>query len=167
MNGDWLKSCNPSNARNQVYMFRYITPSDEAFVRWVLEVKKPKLLEEKKQGWQIVPSGGKVKKKPNGVHDSRQFSQRYAEIHLEVNKKRESLNAAQWSDLFWSSFKLVKPLYFADPSSFPCESLNGTNTLLQPEEDFYEPQNMKRETVILFNEVTAERKLHFEKLVSL
>lgn len=167
MNGDWLKSCNPANARNQVYMYRYITVSDEAFVRWVLEVKKSKLLEEKKQGWQVVPSGGKVKKKPNGIHDSRQFSQRYAEIHFEVHNKRESLNADQWNDIFWTTFRLVKPLYFADPSSVTSESLNGTNTLVQPEEDFYEPQNMKRETVILFNEVTTERKKHLEKLISL
>ena len=101
------------------------------------------------------------------MHDSRQFSQRYAEIHVEVKSKRKLSNADKWNDVFWSTFRLVKPHYFVDPSSLTCESLNGTNTLDQPEEDFYEPQNMKRETVILFNEVTTERKKYLEKLISL
>lgn len=40
VNGDWLRAINPAKARNQINLHRYITVSDEAFVRWVLEVKK-------------------------------------------------------------------------------------------------------------------------------
>ena len=137
---------NPANARNQINVHRYITVSDEAFVRWVLQVKKNKLLEEKHQSWPIASAGGK--KKPNGMHDSRQFSHIYAEIHSEV-KKRRSLSSIsnQWNNLFWSIYMFVKPKFFVDPSSVACESLNGIIKVHAPDEDEYEPENQKVDTV--------------------
>ena len=138
VNSDWLKSVNPSNARNQVNMFRFITVSDEAFVRWVLEVKKNKLLEEKRLGDSATKSIGK--KKPNGMHDSRQFSHLYAEIHSDVKKRRSNIDTNNWNNLFWSLFEAVKPKYFVDPSSLVCESINGIIKIPSPEEDENEPE---------------------------
>jgi hypothetical protein len=146
VNGEWLRAINPANARNQINVHRYITVSDEAFVRWVLQVKKNKLLEEKRQCWPIASTGGK--KKPNGMHDSRQFSHIYAEIHSEV-KKRRSLSSIshQWNNLFWSIYIIVKPKFFVDPSSVTCESLNGIIKVDAPDEDEYEPENQKKDTI--------------------
>ena len=146
VNGEWLRNINPANARNQINLHRHITVSDEAFVRWVIQVKKNKLLEEKRQGWTIASAGGK--KKPNGMHDSRQFSHIYAEIHSEV-KKRRSLSSIshQWNNLFWSIYIVVKPKFFVDPSSVTCESLNGIIKVDAPEEDEYEPENQKEDTI--------------------
>jgi hypothetical protein len=165
VNGDWLKAINPSNARNQVYMYRYITPSDEAFVRWVLEVKRSKLLDEKEQGWPVAASGGK--KKPSGMHDSRQFSHKYAEIYSDVLKKRKSSSSNQWNHLYWSIFRLGKPDLFMDPSSVACQSMNGTIQVMQPDEDEYEPENQKIETIIIFNEEDAEKSKYLEKIKSI
>ena len=146
VNGEWLRAINPANARNQINVHRYITVSDEAFVRWVLQVKKNKLLEEKHQSWPIASAGGK--KKPNGMHDSRQFSHIYAEIHSEVKKRRSfSSISNQWNNLFWSIYMFVKPKFFVDPSSVACESLNGIIKVHAPDEDEYEPENQKVDTV--------------------
>jgi hypothetical protein len=149
VNGDWLKSVNPSKARNQINMFRYVTVSDEAFVRWVLEVKMSKLLHEKMHGFPVASSG---RKKPNGMHDSRQFSHRYAEIHSEVKKGRSNSGSHQWNNLFWSIYRIVKKQLFIDPSSIACESVNGTIKIHTPDEDEYEPEKQEVNTTILFNE---------------
>lgn len=147
VNGDWLRAINPAKARNQINLHRYITVSDEAFVRWVLDVKKNKLLEEKRQGWPSASAGGK--KKPNGMHDSRQFSHLYAEIHSEVKKRRSHSSIShKWNNLFWSIYMAIKPKLFVDPSSVACESLNGIIKVHAPDEDEYEPENSKEDTVI-------------------
>ena len=148
VNGEWLRAINPANARNQVNLLRYITVSDEAFVRWVLEVKKSKLLEEKRQGWPIASAVGN-KRKPNGMHESRQFSHLYAEIHSEVKKRRSVSSSHQWNNLFWSIYMVVKPKFFVDPSSVTCESLNGIIKVHVPDEDEYEPENQKADTIII------------------
>ena len=160
VNGDWLKSVNPSNARNQVHMFRYVTVSDEAFVRWVLEVKKVKLFDEKLHGWPVA-SGGK---KPNGMHDSRQFSLRYAEIHSEVKKRRSDNNSHQWNNLFWSIYRLVQPKFFVDPTSLTSESLSGTMKVHIPDEDDYEPENQRVDTIIIFNQEDEDKSKYLDDL---
>jgi hypothetical protein len=147
VNGEWLRSINPSNARNKINMFRYITVSDEAFTRWVLEVKYPKLLQEQKDGWPAT-SGGK---KPNGMHDSRQYSQRYAEIHCQVKQFRSSKAAEDWNNLFWSIYRVIHPTYFADIGSDVSNSAHGTCKIQYPEEDDYDPESDKTAETKVFS----------------
>ena len=75
------------------------------------------------------------------MHDSRQFSHLYAEIHSEVKKRRSLSSSHQWNNLFCSIFMVVKPKVFVDPSSVTCESLNGIIKVNVPDEDGYEPKN--------------------------
>jgi hypothetical protein len=42
----------------------------------------------------------------------------------------------------------VKPKFFVDPSSVACESLNGIIKVHAPDEDEYEPENQKEDTII-------------------
>jgi hypothetical protein len=161
VNGDWLKSLNAANARNQVNMFRWVTVSDEAFVRWVLECKRLKLDDEEKNGWQNPPRG----RKPCGMHDSRQYSQRYAEIHSYVKTMRNKKTAPEWNNLFWSMYRLVHPKLFVDPSSVMCDSVQGFIKVQQPEEDEYDPQNDK-ETKLFGFEGDEESK-HKEYLLDI
>ena len=146
VNGEWLKSINPTNARNQVNLFRYITVSDEAFVRWVLEVKMPKLLQEQKEGWPGTNGG----KKPNGMHDSRQYSQRYAEIHYQVKQFRSSKTAEEWNNLFWSIYRFIHPSYFTDPTSVVINS-HSLCKIQYPEEDEYDPESDKTAETKVFS----------------
>lgn len=138
VNGNWLKSVNPSNARNQVDMFLYLTVSDEALVRWVLELKVNKLLDEKIHG---CPVGSVGKKKPNGMHDSRNFFYRYEEILEEVERRKSKIDPNQWNNLFWSIYRKREPKLFGNPSSvirkFPI-----------PDEDEDEPENLTKVTNI-------------------
>ena len=160
VNGEWLKSISPSNARNQVNLFRYVTVSDEAFVRWVLEVKRPKLLEEKKNGWP-TSSGGR---KPSGSHHSRQFSHRYAEIHYEVKHKRARDNSQDWNNLFWSMYRIIHTKLFLDPSSLLAMELGQSNyhKVVQPDEDDYQPNCETKETsVFAFKDEEREKQVEF------
>jgi hypothetical protein len=120
-----------------VNIFRFVTVSDEAFVRWTLEIKRPKLLEEENNGWPL-PNGGR---KPPGMHDSRQYSQRYAAIHQEIKKLRTTQNVQNWNNLFWSMYRYVQPKFFEDPSSLTSDSYQGFNRLQHPDEDEYDPDN--------------------------
>jgi hypothetical protein len=147
VNGEWLKSLNAVNARNQVNMYRFVTVSDEAFVRWVLEVKKPKLQREEKLGW---PDSNK-RRKPNGIHDSRQYSHRYAVIHQEVKEHRNGKIVQDWNNLFWSMYRYIHPKLFADPSSVVCDLNQGMNKTLHPDEDEYDPDNEKNVETKVFN----------------
>lgn len=139
VNGEWLRSLNGANARSQTNMFRFVTVSDEAFVRWVLEVKKPKLLLEQQNGWPNSTKGRKSK--PNGIHDSRQFSGRYAIIHQQVKEHRNSKTFHNWNNLFWSMYRCIHPRLFADPSSVVCDVNQVVNKTLYPNEDEYDPDN--------------------------
>ena len=134
VNGEWLKSVKATHARYQVNLFRYVTVSDEAYVRWVLEVKKPKLIKEQLKGWPSN-SGGR---KPNGTHDSRQFFPRYAEIHYEVKKKRSYPNSHNWNNLFWSMYRIIHPKLFLDPLSLLALEQGQTNAKVarQDEDDY-------------------------------
>jgi hypothetical protein len=137
VNSDWLKSIHSANAKNQVNMFRYITVSDEALVRWTLEIKTDKLLAEEKNGWQEKNGG----KKPNGMHDSRQFSPQYAKIHQQVKESRSCQAAEEWNNLFWSMYKHIHPKFFEDRSSIGNSKQQGIGMMPHPDEDDYDPGN--------------------------
>jgi hypothetical protein len=132
VNGDWLRCLNGSAAKTQTSIFWFVTASDEAFVRWVLEVKTPKLLRQKEEGWPLT-SGGK---KPQGQHESRKFSHRYTEIYYEVKLMRSKQNASQWNNLFWSYYRMQKPYLFAEHPVTSVDSENGSLVKLkEPEMD--------------------------------
>jgi hypothetical protein len=139
VNGEWLKCISGNQARNQVNMFRFITVSDEALVRWTLEIKEPKLIEEEKNGWPVNNGG----RKPNGIHASRQYSNRYAIIHQQVKELRSSKAAEEWNNLFWSMYRYIHPKLFEDSSS----EKSGINQIVgktqHPDEDDYDPSNEK------------------------
>ena len=44
---------------------------------------------------------------------------------------------------------VVKPIFFVDPSSVTCESLDGILKVHVPDEDEYEPENQKVDTIII------------------
>ena len=83
------------------------------------------------------------------MHDSRQFSHLYAEIHSEVKKRRALSSSHQWNNLFWSIYMVVKPKFFVDTSSVTCESLYGIIKVHVPDKDEYEPENQKVDTIII------------------
>ena len=48
VNSDWLKALSGNKAKLMVNMFKLVSVSDEAFTRWVLEVKYNRCLEDVK-----------------------------------------------------------------------------------------------------------------------
>jgi hypothetical protein len=112
VNGDLLKSIQGSKVREQKNIFQYISVSDEAFTRWVIEVKYKKVKYEVEN-----PDIVKMKnfKKPPGQHASSIYSSRYALIHAEVLKGRKKTRN-DWNDVFWNYYKVFHPELFQERS---------------------------------------------------
>ena len=82
VNGELLRAVSSAQAKEQRNIFNFITISDEAFARWVLETKFLKVQAE-------VASGESTKKafqKPSRAHDSNRYASRYNEIHKLVRE---------------------------------------------------------------------------------
>jgi hypothetical protein len=128
VNSDWLKCISGSQAKHCINMFKYITVSDEAFVRWVIECKKDKLEAEFND-----PSKKYIDRKfekPKGSHDSNKYLVRYNEIYEQVKRLRNDRNRSIYNNWFWTYFKKSNQQYFQEaPVKSRDVSINLTKIL--------------------------------------
>jgi hypothetical protein len=125
VNSEWLKCISGTKVKSSINMFRYITTSDEAFARWVLEVKREKIEEEPRQEENVEVKKPFVKKK--GVHDSNRFSSRYNEIYKIVKNGRTIENRIIYNNWFWTYFRSLNPVHFSDSPSIPRNKFTENN----------------------------------------
>ena len=118
VNGDLLKSLQGSQAKEQKNIFSYVSVSDEAFVRWVLEIKYREVSAEAFNP-QNEP---KTFQKPKGQHDSLMYASRYYEIYTEVLEGRK-ITRNDWNDVFWVYYKVNHAILFRENSIISQESL--------------------------------------------
>ena len=112
VNGGLLKSIQGNKVKEQRNIFQDVSVSDEAFTRWVIEVKYKKIKSEVENPEAI---NKKKFKKPPGQHASLMFSSRYAVIHAEVLKGRKTTRN-DWNDVFWNYYKAFHPEIFQERS---------------------------------------------------
>lgn len=115
VNGDLLKSIQGSKVKEQKNIFQDVSVSDEAFTRWVIEVKYKKVMSEVENPENIETKKKKNFKKPPGQHASIMYSSRYAAIHAEVLKGRKTTRN-DWNDVFWNYYKAFHPDLFQERS---------------------------------------------------
>ena len=111
VNSDWLKSITGRKAQLKINLFKFISVSDEAFTRWVLEVKYKKVMTDMKSNNSVTK---KKPEKSRGSHDSLKFSRRYTEIYQEVKTGRSAETRTIYNNWFWTYFMKHNPLLFAD-----------------------------------------------------
>lgn len=130
VNSELLRAISGAQAKEQRNIFNYITISDEAFARWVLETKYLKVQAEVATG----ESTKKVFQKPSGAHDSNRYSSRYNEIHKLVREGR-SVSKNKWNNLFWKYFKLQHKILFQEKTTITYEHMAAAKRDEKPEED--------------------------------
>ena len=118
VNGDLLKSLQGSQAKEQKNIFNYVSVSDEAFVRWVLEIKYREVSAESYN----PQNESKTFQKPKGKHDSLIYASRYYEIYTEVLEGRK-VTRNDWNDVFWVYYKANHAILFRENSIISQESL--------------------------------------------
>lgn len=131
VNGDLLKSIQGSHVREQKNIFQDVSVSDEAFTRWVIEIKYKKVKSEIENPEMV---GKKNFKKPPGQHASIMFSSRYAVIHAEVLKGRIT-SRNSWNDVFWNYYKAYHPEIFQEKSIITQTNMNREHLEENPAED--------------------------------
>ena len=124
VNGDLLKSFQGSQVKEQKNIFSFVSVSDEAFTRWVIEVKLFKVIAEVKNTNCNKPQF----QKPKGQHDSLMFSARYCDIYKEVLQGR-TVSRNDWNDIFWLYFKLNHPILFRENSTITQDTLARSNQI--------------------------------------
>lgn len=112
VNGDLLKSVQGSKVKEQKNIFQDVSVSDEAFTRWVIEIKIKKVKYEIENPEMMKKRNFK---KPPGQHASIMFSSRYAVIHAEVLQGRKTTRN-DWNDVFWNYYKAFHPELFQERS---------------------------------------------------
>jgi hypothetical protein len=130
VNGDLLKSIQGSQAKEQKNIFNFVTVSDEAFARWVLEIKYIQVIKNLNNPV-VVKKGFQ---KPSGPHASLQFSSRYSEIYKEVLDGRIKTRN-DWNDIFWAYFKANHPLLFKENCTITHENMARATQNSFPELD--------------------------------
>ena len=130
VNSELLRAISGAQAKEQRNIFNYITISDEAFARWVLETKYLKVQAEVARG----ESTKKAFQKPSGAHDSNRYSSRYNEIHKLVREGR-SVSKNKWNNLFWKYFKLQHKILFQEKTTITYEHMAAAKRDEKPEED--------------------------------
>lgn len=131
VNGDLLKSIQGSKVREQKNIFQDVSVSDEAFTRWVIEIKYKKVMYEVENP-DIVKQ--KNFKKPTGQHASLMFSSRYAVIYAEVLKGRKTTRN-DWNDVFWNYYKAFHPELFQERSIITHTNITRQHLDENPMED--------------------------------
>jgi hypothetical protein len=124
VNGDLLKSFQGSQVKEQKNIFSFVSVSDEAFTRWVIEVKLFKTIAEVNNTNFNKPHF----QKPKGQHDSLMFSARYCDIYKEVLEVL-TLSRHDWNDIFWLYFKLNHPILFKENSTITQDTLARSNQI--------------------------------------
>ena len=94
---NWKKHISPHTLNNRGKLDLVITCSDEAFGRWLLNLKIPELLAVQESGTEHVNL-----KKRKGPHDSKIKMQYYSTIYVEVKKSRQDKKVMKkWNEIFW------------------------------------------------------------------
>lgn len=131
VNGDLLKSIQGSQVKEQKNIFLDVSVSDEAFTRWVIEIKYKKVKSEIENPEMV---GKRNFKKPPGQHASIMFSSRYAVIHAEVLKGRKTTRN-DWNDVFWNYYKAFHSELFQEKSIITQSNMNREHLDENPVED--------------------------------
>lgn len=149
VNSDWLKAVSSSRVKSQTHMFRFISVSDEAYVRWILEVKRNKFMSLARQEAEHFGSKdfNKTFQKPKGFHDSTKFSSRYIEIHKQVKDGRKQQEDKDlWNAYFWAYFKRQNAMLFRETSNITREATSSAFKNSLPDEDEEMPISAYSET---------------------
>ncbi len=88
VNKDWRDCVSPDKLVNQTSMFCSVTISDEALVRWFIQLWIPILEKQKEEGWISTKSTGK------GPHDTKANIKYYTLLHHDISVARNDYNAA-------------------------------------------------------------------------
>ncbi len=101
VNKQWRDSVSLDKLVNKQSMFHSITISDEALVRWFIQLWMPIMLKYQNEGWK---EQGKSTGK--GPHDTKANIKYYTLLHHEISMSRKDYNAAvRWNNLFWNEVK--------------------------------------------------------------
>lgn len=117
VNKKWREATAPDKIVNSVSMFQFITISDEALMRWFMQILLPieiKKIEDKKSQDQKeseepnnkAQDENKKKTSKRGPHDTNVKAPIYAALHHAITNARRNYNAAvRWNLIFWDEVK--------------------------------------------------------------
>lgn len=96
VNKQWRDSVSSDKLKEQQSMFLSITISDEALVRWFIELWLPIIKKRMRNEWKDEVKTGKT------PHDTNANINMYTIVHQEIEiARKHSRNAAVWNQLFW------------------------------------------------------------------
>ena len=101
VNKQWREATSSDRLYEQESMFQSITVSDEALVRWFIELWY--LHEKKNEDDNRATNKKQIGK---GPHDTKHNIELYKLIHLQLEDARDKYsNAVKWNNLFWKEVK--------------------------------------------------------------
>ena len=135
---EWKDKISSNKVKDKSIIFQYVTISDEALVRWLVELWLPKLKILVDNNW-IEDD----KKKSHGPHDTKQFKGLYSIIHSEISTSRKDHKTAiRWNTLFWNEVERRNKHLFCDQTKFRKKNKQYCDNIIplpdmNEEEDFW------------------------------
>jgi hypothetical protein len=127
VNKKWREATAPDKLTNASSMFLFISISDEALIRWFLNIWVPIIVKKKEQREQEEAMNGKMasqeeinktenaikqekqilspvkKARKRGPHDTNVKASIYSSVHHAITNARRNYDAAvRWNQIFWS-----------------------------------------------------------------
>ena len=138
VNKQWRENVSSDKLRNKEFLYHSITVSDEALVRWFIELWVPIINSRKTIGWDVSE-----KSLGKGPHDTKKNIDRYSILHQDIDVKRKNYKTAiRWNDLFWNEieqkhknlFKQKEKRYYGDDTknemNIPLPDINDETDFL-------------------------------------
>jgi len=103
INEIWRSKMTDNHIYLRTNIFDVITPSDEAFVRWVINCKIDSIHELKQTNYELDNT---QKGKKKGPHDSSKEIEEYIRIHNTIMLLRDNETMRRtWNELFWNTME--------------------------------------------------------------
>ena len=123
VNKTWKESLQKSRLKKTTCIFTSITTSDEALVKWFVQLWKPKLEEDERNGWPKQSN-----KFGEGEHEIKTRLREYILIHQSISNSRAGnnlQNGLQWDAVFWEEVKKRFPSVFQEKFAKSSNALIG------------------------------------------
>jgi hypothetical protein len=96
---EWKDKIAPSKLRDQPIIFQHVSISDEALVRFFMQIWHPKVEKLMESDWIAQEKRGKG----YGPHDTKLHRDTYSVIHRNIETARSNHSTAlRWNNLFWN-----------------------------------------------------------------
>lgn len=115
INKDWKDCLTGSRVLKRVFLYEYISTSDEAMVLWFLKNWVPKIKDQAEKKWPGLP-----KTPVEGEQELKSGLKEYIQYHSLISTFKNKENgelACKWNDIFWEEMVANNPNIFNNKNS--------------------------------------------------